>query len=273
MKLRYISLSLCVSLLLSLLCGCVYLGEHPTETIPDTFDASDAVIDASDATLQATDETTEATEATTLPVVSDNLADYVQPDIEETLTGTDEFGNSWNIPLSVPKLLPFSDDAIACQQKIVDTYHGQVESLVAQSEENIYPMTEGMHYYAYLTDGILSLVIESISPSNDHFYTVYNFDVTTGELLDDATFLKMLNITEEDFYTRAAAAAEAKLKETLSAATNLPEQMYEQVRVPTVSQENLDEAMPYLSDTGLMMAVNIYSLAGASLYAHLIPVP
>ncbi len=72
MKLRFVSFFLCVALLIGLLCGCVYLGEHPTETIPATFDANDAVLDASDATLQVTDATTEATEATTLPAVSND---------------------------------------------------------------------------------------------------------------------------------------------------------------------------------------------------------
>ena len=87
-----------------------------------------------------------------------------------TLTEFTQHGRDGEIPIYLPEIFPFSEDAIAANQEI-----GEMEF-----NSNIMRVDS----YVTMKDDLLSVVIRETTFFDVEYFTIYNFDMTTGERMD-----------------------------------------------------------------------------------------
>ncbi len=97
-------------------------------------------------------------------------------------------GNQNAASVDLPVIMPFSQDAIAVQSEIIE-FTIDNDTFIVES-------------YATLSDGILSVIIKERTYYDVDHYTIYNFDMTTGDLLaapdmvsavlDDVSYVRFL---------------------------------------------------------------------------------
>lgn len=233
------------------------------ETNPDTTQQTEE-----DVTEDTVPDTT-SPEPTDPPVIEGPLGEFVQIDVAETVTGTDG-RNQWSVSIRVPKLLPFSKDAEACQKEIQDIYYPLAEEISTDSAKGFWPVLLSVEFEAYLNDGILSLVICEQTNYDTSHYRVYNFDTATGVRLDSAALAEKLAIT--DYAQKVKQVAQAAFEQRYGFWQDDP--LYAQQHAATVSEENVAKGLLYLAEEGKPIVVmDIYSCAGAPYYSHAIPLP
>ena len=112
-------------------------------------------------------------------VINHSVWNYPEPTVS---------GNQNAASVDLPVIVPFSQDAIAVQREI-DEFAIDNDTFIVES-------------FATLTDGILSVIIKERTYYDVDHYTIYNFDMTTGELLavpdmvsavlDDVSYVRFL---------------------------------------------------------------------------------
>lgn len=269
------SLMLCISFAMLLFSGCKKIAENPpaasteptttpTESISETIKPNTGPI----ITTRPTDPlpTTETTEP---PV--DPYPQYVQTAICETIICQESSYNQapQAISILIPKLLPFSEDAIACQEEIQNHFEPLLEQERKNALENSWSMYHSIDYSVYLNDTILSLVIRENSMVDLISFHVYNFDVESGKRLDTDALIEKL---EMDDYTEKLTYGITVFYEYKSLYRKDREKVKKYLEL-NISEENLSEAIPYVADNFLVMAVvKMYFGAGAECYPTEIPV-
>lgn len=108
--------------------------------------------------------------------------------MEYGLAYYDGIGSENIVTAFLPEIFPFSQDAIDVQ-RAVDEFTIDGNTMTVDS-------------YATLTDGILSVVIRETTYFDLEYYTIYNFDIATGDLmattdmvsaaLDDVSYVRFL---------------------------------------------------------------------------------
>ncbi len=271
-----------VILVAAVAAGCTFMGGESGKEpdVPPDVTQQTGVDDTeeteSDTTQQTEEDVTEDTvpdttspEPTDPPVIEGPLGEFVQIDVAETVTGTDG-RNQWSVSIRVPKLLPFSKDAEACQQEIQDRYNPLLEEIRSNSAKGFWPVLLSIEFEAYLNDGILSLVICEQTNYETSHYRVYNFDTASGVRLDSAVLAKKLAIT--DYAEKAKQAAQSVFEQIHINCQDSP--LHAQQQAATVSEENIAKGLLYLAEEGKPMVVmDIYPCAGAAYYSHAIPLP
>ena len=275
MKKRFHRLGLYVVLILllsSLAAGCA--PQAPNPTVPTGESTSDPT--KATTPTQATEQiATQPTEAVctepTAPPVHDPYPQYVLTDVQETIEGSDQHWNQWKIPIRIPKIVPFSDDAVTCQQEIQNIFTSKVAEIRDYSGQGFHPLTASIGFDTYLNGDILSLVIQEATNIDINLYWVYNFDVKSGKRLDTDALMQKLGI--KDYAQRITQTAKDKFEELWPPNPAHDSVLYKQQAEATISQENIDAAQPFLAQDGqLTVAIYIYSLAGASRYTYTLPV-
>lgn len=176
--------------------------------------------------------------------------------------------------ISIPSVFPFSQDAVDCQ---ADIYNNLLPTLKFYEETagytDIYdirllPMSEkenvrylaGIDYAAYEYKDILSIVVWVKNYYDGIEYFVYNLDLDTGKRMDNAAVLKRLGIGSSDMKALYDAAYVERFGDYQT-----PQ------REKTVSTENIAASQIYVTNDGtVMVAANIYQIAGADSNMHLL---
>lgn len=271
MKMRNKRLLCILALLAFLTVGCAKTPASPSNgsTDPTSTTGSDAEV-PTDSTTESTAESTESsTESTTSQPTDDPVAAYVQPDIVKTVQWKDTLDNQYSISISLPKLLPFSEDAKACQTQIDEYFKPILEDIQIASTEGFGTFTFCIDYQVFLNQNILSLITIHDTGADFIDYMVFNFNTSTGKLLDTAALMQELNIA--DYEEKAVQAAQAAFLKMYSSAMEDPDDFTCSQLNATICEENIAASMPYLDAEGQLMAIiNIYSLAGASYYPEVI---
>lgn len=263
-----IAYTLCICCIMFLLSGCT----HPPVNSPDSNTSGQEQSNTgkqADPENKANADNKEDAE-NKVDIANEPLAQYVQTDIEETVKGSDKFSNNWEIPICIPKLLPFSGDAIACQAEIASIFEPWVADIRNNSSQGCWPDTAKIEYNTNLNGSVLSLVIHARSNFDSSIYYVYNFDIESGKKLNTDGLMKKLQVA--NYTERITQAAKSFFETKYAAAKNTNTGFYNQQLETTVSKENIGKAMPYVTKDGkLMVIVDIYALAGAKFYSEEIP--
>ena len=223
---------------------------------------------------QDTQPTTQPTTKPTEPVIVEDiegpLAQYVQTAIKETIVFPgDRFGNKQSTPVRIPKLLPFSEDATACQAEIQQKFDSLINKIRKEHADGHTSATAFIDYSAYVNDSVLSVVIHQELMFDVSLYSIYNFDTETGKQLDTAELMSKLQIT--DYAEKFAQAAKKAYEEKYQHSQN-KDNFYHSQLAATISKENIDKAVPYVAEAGkVMVVINIYAIAGAAYYPEAIP--
>lgn len=259
----------CVTLLFS---GCsLVILNNPDVSAPDLkqTDPSQQVGTQATQTAKATQATQPAETVPTTPPIHDPYPQYVQTDINEIIVISDSYGRiKQSIPVCIPKLVPFSEDAIACQKEIQDRFEPKLKEMrqnAANGYSDIYAQIE---HFVYLNDSILSVVIHERTMFDSSAFTVYNFDIESGRQLNTQELMSKLQITDyiEKFTQAAKKAFEANYGHFNH------DDFYQTQLATTVSKENIDKVKPYVAENGkVMIIINIYPMAGAAYYPEAVP--
>lgn len=259
----------CMALLFS---GCsLVVLNNPDASAPTLkqTDPSEQIGTQATQTTKATQATQPAETAPTAPPVNDPYPQYVQTDINEIIVSSDSYGRTKQIiPVCIPKIVPFSDDAIACQKEIQNRFEPKLEEM-RHNAANGYGIAHAyIEHFVYLNDTILSVVIHERSMFDSSSFTVYNFDIESGKQLNTQALMNKLQITDyADKFTQTA-------KETFEANNGHfnHDDFYETQLATTVSKENIDKVKPYVAENGkVMIIINIYPMAGAAYYPEAVP--
>ena len=169
----------------------------------------------------------------------------------------------------IPKLLPFSEDAIACQEEIQGYFGLALEQARKDPPEGDSLNLACIDYSVYLNDTILSLVIRKSSMMDLVSFRVYNFDIESGKRLDTDALVEKLQMNN---YTEILTQAITKYYEDKSRDVEDREHVKKYLE-ETISAENLSEALSYVAEDGKLMAVvKMYYEAGAEYYPTAIPI-
>ncbi len=277
---RLVAYILCICCITLLLSGC----KQPPVDGPDVNTSGQAEPSASptettgsaEETLGNAEETTASTEPVNIEDIEGPLAQYVQTAMKENFElDTSKYGNpEQSTPVRIPKLLPFSEDASACQAEIQNEFDPWVEQIRTEMADGFSSMTAAIDYEAYLNDTIFSLVIHACSMIDLCSYRVYNFDIETGKRLDIAELMNKLQITD---YTQkvtqiAQDAFDAQLENCSDEYLEREQDILAEQKGKNNSKENIEKAMPYVAEDGkVMVVINIYSIAGAEKYPKVFP--
>lgn len=217
--------------------------------------------------IQVTLQTQPVQTDPTAPTVSEPYPQYVQTGINELIVGKSMNKNTWSIHICLPKLVPFNEDAIACQKEIDDFFIPYIEDIRKYSAEGNWPITASIQHMVYLNGNILSLVIQEESFIDDSNFWVYNFDIESGKRLTSQDLLKKLGVT--DYTGRLTKLAKERFEQANPKADVA---LYNERLEKTLAAENISAAMPYLGYNGqIMVVIEIFSTAGGPCYTHTIP--
>ena len=265
---RTVAYILCICCAILLLSGC----DQPSVDGPDgnTSEHTDPGTNPTEVTGNP-EETTAGTEPTNIEDIQGPLAQYVQTATKETFElDTSKLGNSaQSASVRIPRLLPFSEDAIACQAEIQKEFDPWVEQIHTELADGWSSMTAAIDYEAYLSGTTFSLVIHVCSMIDLCSYRVYNFDTETGKRLDTAELIDKLQIAD---YTQrvlkiAQDAFDGKFADATDEYLERDKELIAQQRAKNNSAENIERAMPYVTEDGqVMVVIDIYSVAGAEKY-------
>lgn len=268
---------LCMSCILLLFSGCSLVLAPNSDASAPSSKESDPSEQISTQQTQATQPAqtdastpTEDSSAPTAHPVNDPYPQYVQTNINEIIESSDIYGrNTRPIPISIPKLLPFSDDAISCQEEIQNYFEPKLEEARWNASKGYGVVYAYIEHFVYLNNTILSVVIHERLMFDASVFHVYNFDIESGKQLDTETLVEKLQITD---YTEKLTQAAKNFYETDNSELK-DHTKYNERLEQTVSTENISKAVPYVAESGTVMAVvNIYALGGAEYYAYAIPI-
>lgn len=189
-------------------------------------------------------------------------ADYVKVARTEVF---DDINMPSSATFRIPEITIDSDDAQQVNDEIAEQY-GKYMDAARDNDKSYY--CNYLDYDSYLNGDILSVVITAkFAYTNVYEYSVYNFDVATGNTLNNRALCKKLNTTWDD------------MKETLQTAlkknyiNNFPNFEDTEYMYSTLSSANLEASDLYLgSFKTLMAACTEYTGAGAGVYRRLVEV-
>lgn len=153
-------------------------------------------------------------------------------------------------------------------REIEDTY----QDIIAEATQSgADPYCERIIWWVCWSGETCALIIVSSYPSDCRYYQVYNFNVITGERIDNETLMEFAGIDPEEFTEQAKAAAEQCYTQKYSYAEK--DEFYEAQLNATVSDERINPDMRmYLEADGTLMLISpIGSLAGADSYEEFYP--
>ena len=134
-----------------------------------------------------------------------------------------------------------------------------------------YPYLGDMGYLWTVKNGIASIITEVVvgpDSSPNPMYIIYNVDIATGERVFDEEVLAAFGWAPEHYREQVRTRLESAFLEFYG--TNQGEGVQEQYD-KTVSDDNVNNCIVYIDVSGnLAVVADIYSLAGAESYRHLL---
>lgn len=131
------------------------------------------------------------------------------------------------------------------------------------------PILSRMSYIWNYAGGVISILVEMPDNYTDWAdYLVYYVSAETGELLEAADLLRECGLSERDFRLQVYDTLDAYWEELLASQSaqdrEALEEMNQQLIDETLSEENIQSAVPFLhADGNLSFLVSVYVPAGA----------
>lgn len=251
--------------------SCVSIGINRTPT-DNTQPASTSETQTETKTEPQTETKTEAkTEPQTQPQTqkTGSADDYIGIYNSTNLDYTDGVGNRYTASYTVPELKLQSSDAAEINSEIQRSCMKLVDESVESSNNGTSLICLGIEYDAWMNNNDLTLLITMDNDWGLISYLVYTVDVVTGEELDNDDIAEMMNIDDDEL--------EEQIQDTMldyyvnQYSGNSSDFYYQQLE-KTISEDNVDEAEAYINKDGeIYIHCNIFSIAGAEEYEHLIP--
>ena len=139
-----------------------------------------------------------------------------------------------------------------------------------------YPYLGDMGYLWTVREGIVSVITEVIvgpDSSPNPLYVIYNVDIATGQRITDEELVASFGLEPETYREQVRSALERTYVQMFeSYHSQYPEDpVYDMQYENTVSDDNVNNVLPYIDVSGeLCVVADIYSLAGADSYRHLV---
>lgn len=233
--------------------------------------------------FSSTEEPSDPTEP--LPIPEDPKAEsLVSTGVDTHLEWEDAAGNHERFDARLPQLHPFSEDAIAINQHIVEKYGAMVTECEDAASEGYSTHLRSIDYEAYLNAGLLSLVITAETTYDYTDYEVFNFRIIGEEdvqTMDTAAMAKTyLDISYVEYLYGVSQFSlesfERKYADSDPQALEDFKEMYQNYSFGMPMGHNpadLYSTRLFLDGSGqLMLRFNDYSMAGADFYPTLVPV-
>lgn len=239
--------------------------ENITETKGNTSETTGNTTETKNNASEAKDSVTVMNRYKT--VLSGPVTQYVQVDDSQSVTYTDWLNQEVSVPISIPKFVPFSDDAIACQKELETALEPVLKKIRDDAAGKYSQAWLFIKFDAYLNGDVLSVIIEREAVTGGSTYYVYNLDIATGKRLDTAALMAKIQFTDYEEKLTQAAKASFESKWGNSSTGDL----YIKQLNATIDPKNIEKAMPYLGQDGKLKAATfIGSLAGASGYYEIL---
>ena len=185
---------------------------------------------------------------------------------------SDEYDNEFNNHFRIPEFLVDLPGAQIANDEIYDDYVEIFLDAQYAMDNSMYFPCYFLDYEAYLNDDIVSVVIKSSYDGGNHYYSVYNLDLSSGDLRDIHGFAKKFGVSYLTLRDRLVAAMEDDYNEHWY----YPEQLddADEQKENTFTAENIDSSLLFLGENGQLMAVyTAYMSVGASYHHTVIAVP
>lgn len=216
-------------------------------------------------------EDTEAVEEKMTEIeVNEEIAVVVEDGF--TFKSTIEQGLEYHIPRIVSNSNIFDD----INSEIYDFFydessHNHFRLVDGMRFVSDYPFAATLTYTWSVLDDILSICVEwNYLGYADYEYYVYNVRISSGESINKQTVLNELALSADDYDRRVRESAATRFLDNLvdggrGVSGDLSEFVAEQYE-KTISDDNVNDAIPYIDDGDLCVAIPIYSIAGADYY-------
>lgn len=227
-------------------------------------------------------QATEEPQPSTLPVATQEPtapATEPQPDYS-TVTVQDAFhrdvtADGMDIAVSIPMVVFADTDLSAINeeiyQKAYDTY---VRDLQEPMQEGYSVLLIGMNYSWWRNDSIVTVIVTTrIAWGDAEYYGVYSIDLASGTLLTQEELFALRGYDADSFYAKAKDVMGTCFLQLYGDMEGQQKKWLDQALEITVEESNVRRIVAYLGSDGTLWAnANIGSIAGASYYAHLIPI-
>ena len=199
-------------------------------------------------------------------LVSDAYSDFFTDDYD------------WEYCFHIPQFNLYGDLARQANQTIYDRCYGILErDAYACMDEYGYSELDGMQYCWGYHGDLASVVIETnSSTAYDPEYAVYTISTATGSAISMDELLIQFGMNREAYYELVYNRLKQYWDEWLVAAESngnfvANDPFFKSCVTRTLADENIRKTIPYINPTGgLSFVADIYSMAGADSYLHLI---
>ncbi len=196
--------------------------------------------------------------------------------VTEAYSKTVQSGGS-SLSFRIPEINLDSPEVEAINNTIYSTMVPYAEE--AETKDSYALTCSEISYTWAAYDNILSLVIQSEMYPNATprtLYDIYNIDITTGTQLNKEELLQIYGMSSDEYFETARTALGSFWWDIYGefvhqgAFDNIIDFAQEQLSA-TISDNNVNSLLPFINESGdLCVAGDIYSMAGASKYAHVI---
>ena len=128
----------------------------------------------------------------------------------------DQYGYDYYYSYRIPQLLEVEGDAAVINQEILDMFEPLAEEQLGLLEQKEILDCDLIDYQTYVTEGILTVYVYSISYQENEQHKTWYYDLETGRRTDAKELLRRLGIGEEEFLSKVREAAERYYVETFS---------------------------------------------------------
>ncbi len=216
-------------------------------------------------------ETTAATEPATEAETEPPAGAPVVVGKEETFSYTDKQNGAQNATYKLPSLQFSTPDAQRINREIEEQYAAVFETAAQEQSSQAALSVTSLDYDANVNDDVASVVIKTETQAHTVSYTVYNFNIATGNQLYNAGLLSYLQLDYDQTF--------ASLKEALEddyyskfKVENFPDDYYYQLD-RTTNSDALQQSQLFLNSDGILYAVcTEYAGVGAGEFQVLLKV-
>ena len=197
----------------------------------------------------------EAVIETTPPAVQHSQAksSYVSVALSETYSYTDKTGNVYNAVYKIPRIDIDSEDADAANAEINENYLRDFANANNEVASHNSLTCDSLDYESYQDGALLSVLIRRVYFSHAVDYSVYNFNVKTGDRLDNQALCKALNKDFEATMTKLSSLLKSDYVGKYGNASQMKN--YSENLEKTMSDDNVNASLLYLDSKGRLNAV------------------
>lgn len=151
-----------------------------------------------------------------LPMTQTEALGYVVPWYDLDGEYEDQYGYDYYYHYRIPQLLEVEGDAAVINQEILDMFEPVVEEQQEIMEQQEIIDCDLVEYQIYVTEGILTVYVYSISYQENEQHKTWYYDLDTGKRTDAKEMLRRVGISEEEFLQTVREAAEQYYVEAFS---------------------------------------------------------